>query len=87
MEDELDSTAVLKLLSPLRPLSPLHESSCDPESDLSPDNKKWDTSSDERKRKGLGDAWMDIPMSQAIEFIPVLTPGDIKDIARYAVGC
>ena len=66
------------------------DSSCEPESDAydqSPDNKKDDTGSgnnlsDDPRPKGLGEAWIDIPMSQAIEFIPVLTPGDIKDIAR-----
>ena len=38
--------------------------------------------SDDPRPKGLGDAWKDIPMSQAIEFIPVLTTNDLKDIAR-----
>ncbi|KAI6658613.1 Adiponectin receptor protein-like [Oopsacas minuta] len=92
MEDELNYTAVKQYPPHLTvqpvPSTPLEDSSCDPDSDQSLDNKKNDTGSgynysDDCRPKGLGDAWIDIPMSQAIEFIPVLTPGDIKDIARH----
>ena len=95
MADDGDTTALQSVPSHLKMASPpLDESSCEPDSDTYDQSadKKDDTGSgnnlsDDPRPKGLGDAWIDIPMSQAIEFIPVLTPGDIKDIARSVGTC
>ena len=89
MADDGDCTTLQSVPSHFKVSPPPQDDSSyepDSEADQSADKKDSTGSgnnlSDDPRPKGLGDAWIDIPMSQAIEFIPVLTAEDIKDIAR-----